>query len=106
MTLRTAYAPVKNGQSGAPVDELVVSGTIANHDARPLPCGNGSFLVTNSGGDSVQPAVTWCDVPEIGVRNASAFNVTFRALPAPPVELRFEHGDGTYEARTLNVPKH
>lgn len=101
--LQATYAPVRNGQSGAPVTALVVSGTISNKASQPLRCYPQSFFLTDASGNAVQPSSGYCDVPAIGPNNASAFNVTFRLLPKAPVELRFEHGDGTYEARKLDL---
>ena len=103
MLLQATYAPVRNGQSGAPVTALVVSGTISNKAARPLRCFPQSFFLTDASGNAVQPSSGYCDVPAIGPNNASAFNVTFRLPPRAPIELRFDHGDGTYEARKLDI---
>ncbi|MFN2448805.1 MAG: hypothetical protein ABR508_03290 [Candidatus Baltobacteraceae bacterium] len=103
MMLQAVYAPVRNGTSGAPVDGLIVRGTIANKDTRPLACRGDSFVLTDRTGNGEAPSTAWCDAPAIGPHNASAFNVTFRTIPAPPLELRFQHGDGTYEARALDI---
>ncbi len=101
--IQATNAPVRNG-SGAPVDALVVSGTITNTSAAPLRCRATSFLLVDENGNAYAPSSQWCDVPAIGPSQSAGFSATFRAPQTPHLELRFEHPDGTYEAHALHLP--
>ena len=101
--IQATNAPVRNG-SGAPIDALVVSGTITNTGSSPLLCRATSFLLVDKNGNAYAPSAQWCDVPSIGPSRSAGFSATFRAVQKPNLELRFEHPDGTYEAHALHFP--
>ncbi len=101
--IQATTSPVRNG-SGAPIDALVVSGTITNTGSAPLRCRATSFLLVDQNGNAYAPSAQWCDVPSIGPSLSAGFTATFRAPQTPNLELRFEHPDGTYEAHPLHFP--
>lgn len=98
-------APMRTGSTGAPMVGLVVSGTITNDGSAPLRCSASEFvLVSTSSGDDVAPSAQFCAVPAIAPQQSSYFSVTFAAAPRDDLQLRFEHGDGSYEIHDLAVP--
>jgi len=102
--LQASLAPVRTGVSGAPVNALVVSGTITNTGSTPLRCRAASFLLIDDNGNAFMPKTQWCDVPAIAPRRSAEFSATFTLTQQAHLQLRFEHPDGTYEAHKLKVP--
>lgn len=102
--IEASRAPVRTGVSGAPVNALVVSGTITNTGSVPLRCRPTAFLLVDPNGNAVTPKTQWCDVPSIAPRRSAGFTATFMDAPQDHLQLRFMHPDGTYEAHRINVP--
>jgi hypothetical protein len=102
--LEVIPAPMRAGSSAAPVEGLVISGTITNDGTSPLQCSVAEFVLVRPGGDAVIPSSQFCAVPSIAPQQSSYFNATFAATPQDDLRLRFEHGDGSYELHDLVVP--
>lgn len=102
--VQATYGPARNGKSGAPVDALTISGTISNKSKTEVGCNGQAFILTDAGGESFTPVSTSCEVPEIAPNNAAAFSVVFRTPMREHMRLHFEHDDGTYEIRDLQLP--
>lgn len=102
--IQATSTPAFNG-SGAPIDALVVSGTITNTSSTPLRCRATAFLLVEENGNAFAPSSQWCDVLLIGPSHSAGFSATFRAPQAPHLQLRFVHPDGTYEAHSLHFPQ-
>lgn len=84
---------------------VVVSGTITNDSRAPLRCSPSEFvLVTTNGDNDVAPSSQFCMVPTLAPQQSSYFSATFPAAPRDDLQLRFEHGDGSYEVHDLAVP--
>jgi hypothetical protein len=102
--IEASRTPVRTGVSGAPVNALVVSGTITNTGSVPLRCRPTAFLLIDESGNAFMPKTQWCDVPSIAPRRSAGFTATFTPTEQVHLELRFVHPDGTYEAHVLKVP--
>lgn len=102
--VQATYGPARNGKSGAPVDALTISGTISNKSKTGVGCNGQAFILTDAGGESFTPVSASCEVPEIAPNNAAAFSVVFRTPMRAHMRLHFEHDDGTYEIRDLQLP--
>jgi hypothetical protein len=97
-------APMRTGATGAPIVGLVISGTITNDGKTPMQCSRSAFLLVRSGDGDVTPSGQYCALPSIAPQQSTFFNVTFAAPPRDDWQLRFEHGDGSYEIHDLAVP--
>lgn len=102
--LEAIPAPMRTGQTSAPMVGLVVSGTITNDGRTPLRCSPSEFVLVSSSNGEVAPSAQFCAVPSIAPQQSTYFNATFNAPPRDDLQLRFEHGDGTYEIHDLAVP--
>lgn len=102
--VQATYGPARNGKSGAPVDALTISGTISNKSKANVGCNAQAFILTDAGGESFTPISASCQVPEVAPNNAAAFSVVFRTPMRDRMRLHFEHDDGTYEIRDLQLP--
>jgi len=102
--IQTAHTPLGTGAAGAPINGLVVSGTITNRGATPLRCRASQFLLVDQRGDAVAPRAQWCAVPSIGPRRWARFSATFTTTERAHLQLRFEHPDGSYESHALSDP--
>lgn len=96
--------PMRTSGSGAPIVGLVVSGTITNDGATALQCTHADFVLVRAGDNDVAPTGEFCAEPSIAPQQSTYFNVTFAAAPRDDWQLRFEHGDGSYEIHQLDVP--
>lgn len=84
---------------------VVVSGTITNDGRAPLRCSPAEFVLVNSQAQNdVAPSSQFCLLPSIAPQQSSYFSATFAAAPGDDLQLRFEHGDGSYEIHDLAVP--
>jgi hypothetical protein len=101
--LQALPAPMRTGSTGAPVVGLVVSGTITNGGKTPLRCSTSAFVVISSS-DDVAPSAEFCAMPLLAPAQSTYFNASFPTAPRDDLQLRFEHGDGTYEVHALIVP--
>jgi hypothetical protein len=97
-------APMRTGSTGAPMLGLVVSGTITNDSDTPLRCSPAEFLLVENGGDDVAPSSQFCTLPSVPPRQSTYFTASFAQAPRDDLQLRFEHGDGSYEIHDLSVP--
>lgn len=97
-------APMRTGSTGAPMVGVVVSGTLTNDSEAPMRCSASAFVLVSSSGNDVAPSSQFCAVPTIAPQQSSYFSVTFAAPPRDDLQLRFEHGDGSYEIHDLAVP--
>lgn len=96
---------MRTGSTGAPLVGLVISGTITNDGRAPLRCSPSEFVLVNArGNNDVSPSAQYCLVPTIAPQQSSYFSATFAAAPGDNLQLRFEHGDGSYEIHDLAVP--
>ncbi len=86
--LQTSLIAVRNGASGAPVNGLLVSGTITNTGPAMLRCRLSAFLLIEENGNAVAPSSQWCDVPAIAPTRSARFSATF----PQPAQLRVECG--------------
>jgi hypothetical protein len=102
--LEVIPAPMRTAGSGAPIEGLVISGTITNDGTAPLECSAGEFVLMRTGGDDVIPSSQFCAVPSIAPQQSTYFNATFAIAPRDDLRLRFEHADGSYELHDLVVP--
>lgn len=102
--IQTAPAQLPGAHSGAPTDGLIVSGRIANPNASVLRCRSVELLLVAPNGDATAPSEEWCDLPQIAPNGTGYFSAIFPAPSSLPVQLRFEHPDGSYEAHALNIP--
>lgn len=102
--LQVIPAPMRTGSTGAPIVGLLVSGTITNDGKTPLACSRSAFVLVRSGQGDVPPAAQFCALPSIAPQQSTFFNATFAAAPRDDWQLRFEHGDGSYEIHDLIVP--
>jgi hypothetical protein len=102
--IQTVRTPLGTGAAGAPINGVIVSGTITNWDATPLRCRASQFLLVDIRGNAVVPRAQWCAVPSIGPRRWARFSATFTTMQRTHLELRFEHPDGSYERHALRVP--
>jgi hypothetical protein len=102
--LEAIPAPMRTGATGAPIVGLSISGTITNDGTTPLQCSRSAFVLVRAGDSDVLPAGQFCAVPSIQPQQSTFFNVTFAAPPRDNWQLRFEHGDGSYEIHDLAVP--
>ena len=101
--LEVIPAPMRTNSS-APVEGLIVSGTITNDGDTPLKCSAVEFVLMQAGGTDVIPSTQFCAVPSIAPQESSYFNATFATAPRDDLRLRFNHGDGSYELHDLVVP--
>jgi hypothetical protein len=97
-------APMRTGATGAPMVGLVISGTITNDGASPLHCSPAEFVLVQNGGDGVAPSSEFCTLPSVAPRQSTYFTASFPQAPRDDLQLRFEHGDGSYEIHDLAVP--
>jgi hypothetical protein len=97
-------APMRTGSTGAPIVGLAISGTLTNDGKVPLHCSSAAFVLVRAGDGDVTPTGEFCTVPSIAPQQSTYFNVTFAAPPRDDWQLRFEHGDGSYEIHDLAVP--
>ncbi len=97
-------APMRTGTVNAPIVGLMISGTITNDGATPLQCSRSAFVLVRANDGDVMPTAQFCAVPTIAPQQSSFFNATFAAAPRDDWQLRFEHGDGSYEIHDLAVP--
>jgi hypothetical protein len=102
--LEAIPAPMRTGATGAPMVGLTISGTITNDGKTPLQCSRSAFILVRQGDGDVTPAGQYCALPTIPPQQSTFFNVTFAAPPRDDWQLRFEHGDGSYEIHDLAVP--
>ena len=102
--LEVIPAPMRTNSSAAPVEGLVVSGTITNEGSSPLQCSTAEFVLMRTGGPDVIPSTQFCAVPSIAPQESAYFNATFATAPRDDLQLRFNHGDGSYELHDLVVP--
>lgn len=102
--LEVVPAPMRTGATGAPIIGLVVSGTITNDGKTPMQCSRSSFVLLHHGDSDIPPASQFCGLPSIAPQQSTYFNATFAAAPRDDWQLRFEHGDGSYELHDLIVP--
>lgn len=97
-------APMRTGSTGAPIVGLAISGTLTNGGKVPLRCSTTAFVLVRAGEGDVMPTGEFCTVPSVAPQQSTYFNVTFAAPPRDDWQLRFEHGDGSYEIHDLAVP--
>ncbi len=102
--LQAVPAPMKTSAGSAPMVGLVVSGTITNDGKNAMQCSPGEFVLVRDGGNDIAPSAQFCGVPSIAPQQSTYFNATFPAPPRDDWQLRFEHGDGSYEVHDLIVP--
>jgi hypothetical protein len=102
--LEASAAPVRNGQSGAPVRGVRVSGTITNTGHETLRCRPTAFLLVDGNGEAIAPVWQSCDVPVIAPEQSGTFSAVFSTMQTAHLQLRFEHPDGTYESHALTLP--
>lgn len=102
--IQAVPAPMRTGQTGAPMVGLIVSGTITNDGRAPLRCSASEFVLVSASGSDVAPSGQFCATPIIPPQQSSYFNATFPAPPRDDWQLRFEHFDGSYEIHDLAVP--
>jgi hypothetical protein len=102
--LEVIPAPIKNGSTGAPMMGLVVSGTLTNGGKAPMICSRDAFVLVHGSDGDITPAAQFCTAQEIAPQQSTYFNATFAAPPRDDWQLRFEHGDGSYEVHDLAVP--
>lgn len=97
-------APMRTGSTNAPMVGLIISGTITNGGTVPLRCSPSAFVLVRKDDGDVAPSAQFCAAPAIAPQQSTFFNATFAAAPRDDLQLRFEHGDGTYEIHDLAVP--
>jgi hypothetical protein len=102
--IQAVPAPVRTGVSGAPMVGLVVSGTITNGSKTAFQCSRSAFVLVRSGDGDIAPLAEFCMTPTLAPKQSTYFNATFPAPPRDDWQLRFEHGDGSYEVHSLAVP--
>ncbi|HKU67890.1 MAG TPA: hypothetical protein VJP85_08940 [Candidatus Baltobacteraceae bacterium] len=102
--IQVVPAPMRTGATGAPIVGMVISGTLTNGGAAPMRCLRSSFVLVRPAAGDVAPSGEFCTTPSIAPRQSTYFNVTFAAPPRDDWQLRFEHGDGSYEVHALAVP--
>jgi hypothetical protein len=102
--LQAVPVRVRTSAAAAPVGGLAVSGTITNNGRRPLRCSALALYVVDPNGNAVAPASQFCDVPSIAPDQSGYFSATFDTQRTEDLQLRFEHGDGSYETHDLIVP--
>lgn len=102
--IQAVPAPVRTGVSGAPMIGLVISGTITNAGDAALLCSRSSFVLIRTGDGDIAPLAQFCTTPTVAPQQSTYFNATFAAPPRDDWQLRFEHGDGSYEIHSLAVP--
>jgi hypothetical protein len=102
--LEVIPAPMRNGSSGAPLEGIVVSGTLTNDGSSPLQCSANVFVLVRPSGEGIIPTSQFCAVPSLAPQQSTYFNATFAAAPRDDLRLRFDHSDGTYEVHDLVVP--
>jgi hypothetical protein len=102
--IQVVPAPMRTGATGAPIVGLVISGTLTNDGNTPLQCSRSEFVLVRSNDNDVAPSGQYCESPSVAPQQSTFFNATFAAPPRDDWQLRFEHGDGTYEVHDLAVP--
>lgn len=102
--LEVIPAPMRTSATGAPIVGLSISGTLTNDGSTPLPCSRSAFILVRSGDNDVPPSAQFCQTPTLAPQQSTFFNATFAAPPRDDWQLRFEHGDGSYEIHDLAVP--
>jgi hypothetical protein len=102
--IQVVPAPMRTGATGAPIVGLVISGTLTNDGNTPLQCSRSEFVLVRSNDSDVAPSGEYCESPSVAPQQSTFFNATFAAPPRDDWQLRFEHGDGTYEVHDLAVP--
>ncbi len=82
-------APMRTGASGAPIEGLIVSGTITNDGKAPLTCSPGEFVLVRAGSGDVSPSSEFCALPSIAPNQSTYFNATFAAAPRDDLQSAF-----------------